>query len=1114
MKKILLVLITLLSVKVNAQIGTNLRGVGLFGNNVDQQKNCIDEYGNSYVLGYYTQGTTPDIDPGPGTTLLPNTNSCFLAKINTAGNLVWYKAFGSNNSTYNFNGIKAQYGTVYMYGNYSGSQITYDNLYTVQYGGNQGFIIAASTTDGSGQSFQCYQGSSSQAADVKGISFNSAGYVYILINFNGTFIFNNTQYTSRDYDIAVLSMGLGLVNKYGSFVIGGASYDVGYDIFSYAPEQNSFYITGLFTGTVDFSTDASSQNLTSMDIGGSSQFIAKYIMTSYNPFAGNVTWKQQIYTGANSGISNYSNSLATAMEPYSTGILHNIYVAGAFNYEVNVAGINITNSYQTSSFLAQIDAGSGYASVVKELKSPTGNGQTIKSIQVDNDKSVFVSGDFYNNLLMDFYSPYSDTLKGDPNYTRTYVAKYDQNLTYVSGGVLNAKGNSGERLACMVIDTVSKALNLIGYTSGSADFDLTAGYDTISLPTTSFGHYFWQLGNCFMPVQSATVSITSCSGLQAQLSHTSTNPNSPTTLWYSSATGSTEIGKGNPFITPSAINANTDFYFADSTACGISPRSKYTVVSHQSPVVAAYNAHICSGTTYTLWANGAATYTYSSGNPVVSPITQTTYTITGADSLGCLGKDTLTVFINSVPTVSVTTSKSSICVGDSAVLTATPSFQTSGTDLIAYYKFDEGIGYTTADYSGNGLTATLVKGNSYLNGTLVMATPFSPLFSGSSYALFLNRSPGSGNNYTTNNYVTVNDNAYFNDMANKLTLEAWINPESGWNGAIIDRGANDFLFEVFATTGNISQLGFYNNGVWSYSPLGAVVWGAWQHVAVTYDGATREIKFYVNGVVVSTQTRTVPLIVNGGDVNIGRQGPNNCQCNPFIGWLDEVKIWRTVRTQAQIQASLISVNKPAVYTWNPSANLNLTSDTSAVVKPTATTVYTITINDLNSCSNSSTITQSVNVVNAATNTSNNVITASQSGATYQWVNCANNIAIVGATAQSYTATANGNYKVVVTSANCSDTSACISVTTVGVEKYAANINVSIYPNPNNGSFVVTTTENAKTIVVSDLLGNELLSVTPTNPSTTIILSTQANGIYFVKISTDNAQIIKRIVINN
>ena len=109
-----------------------------------------------------------------------------------------------------------------------------------------------------------------------------------------------------------------------------------------------------------------------------------------------------------------------------------------------------------------------------------------------------------------------------------------------------------------------------------------------------------------------------------------------------------------------------------------------------------------------------------------------------------------------------------------------------------------------------------------------------------------------------------------------------------YKNLFIDRGANDFLFEVFATTGNISQLGFYNNGVWSYSPLGAVVWGAWQHVAVTYDGATREIKFYVNGVVVSTQTRTVPLIVNGGDVNIGRQGPNNCQCNPFIGWLDEV----------------------------------------------------------------------------------------------------------------------------------------------------------------------------------------------------------------------------------
>ena len=102
----------------------------------------------------------------------------------------------------------------------------------------------------------------------------------------------------------------------------------------------------------------------------------------------------------------------------------------------------------------------------------------------------------------------------------------------------------------------------------------------------------------------------------------------------------------------------------------------------------------------------------------------------------------------------------------------------------------------------------------------------------------------------------------------------------------------------------------------------------------------------------------------------------------------------------------------------------------------------------------------------------------------------------------------------VSNGTCNDTSTCVSVTTVGVEQFVANANVGIYPNPNSGSFVVTTTEHAKAIVVSDMLGNELLSVTPANYTTTINLSTQANGIYFVKITTDNAQIVKRMVINN
>jgi PKD repeat protein len=50
-------------------------------------------------------------------------------------------------------------------------------------------------------------------------------------------------------------------------------------------------------------------------------------------------------------------------------------------------------------------------------------------------------------------------------------------------------------------------------------------------------------------------------------------------------------------------------------------------------------------------------------------------------------------------------------------------------------------------------------------------------------------------------------------------------------------------------------------------------------------------------------------------------------------------------------------------------------------------------------------------------------TAQAMGASYQWLDCNNGMAVIpGATAQSYTASANGNYSVQVTQSNCTDTS--------------------------------------------------------------------------------------------
>jgi hypothetical protein len=67
------------------------------------------------------------------------------------------------------------------------------------------------------------------------------------------------------------------------------------------------------------------------------------------------------------------------------------------------------------------------------------------------------------------------------------------------------------------------------------------------------------------------------------------------------------------------------------------------------------------------------------------------------------------------------------------------------------------------------------------------------------------------------------------------------------------------------------------------------------------DRANRKTRYYFNGRLDSAQdipaTFTGPLDVEGGDLSIGSGW------HPFIGLLDEVKIYKRALTQAEISAS-------------------------------------------------------------------------------------------------------------------------------------------------------------------------------------------------------------------
>ena len=145
---------------------------------------------------------------------------------------------------------------------------------------------------------------------------------------------------------------------------------------------------------------------------------------------------------------------------------------------------------------------------------------------------------------------------------------------------------------------------------------------------------------------------------------------------------------------------------------------------------------------------------------------------------------------------------------------------------------------------------------------------------------------------------------------------------------------------------------------------------------------------------------------------------------------------------------------------------------------------------------------------------NDTIMASQSGATYQWIDCSNgNIALAGDTNQTYVVTTPGDYAVIITDGNCSDTSACIFVTLTGVESLKANNELKIYPNPTSGNAYISLKGYGEfEISITDLTGKVLYYKNKINlTKEELPISDFAKGIYLVKIKSDSQhQVIKLI----
>jgi hypothetical protein len=137
-----------------------------------------------------------------------------------------------------------------------------------------------------------------------------------------------------------------------------------------------------------------------------------------------------------------------------------------------------------------------------------------------------------------------------------------------------------------------------------------------------------------------------------------------------------------------------------STLSGCSATASNVIMVKPTPHIFIYAdaPAVCSGKSVQLSAVGAVTYTWSTGgnNPVtiVTPVSNTSYSVMGSNSYGCVGLGGVQVTVNPLPQVTAFSNVTQICAGESAILTGG-----GGTS----YEWTEDNGLT---FIGNPLTVS------------------------------------------------------------------------------------------------------------------------------------------------------------------------------------------------------------------------------------------------------------------------------------------------------------------------------------------------------------------------------------------------------------------------
>ena len=168
--------------------------------------------------------------------------------------------------------------------------------------------------------------------------------------------------------------------------------------------------------------------------------------------------------------------------------------------------------------------------------------------------------------------------------------------------------------------------------------------------------------------------------------------------------------------------------------------------------------------------------------------------------------------------------------------------------------------------------------------------------------------------------------------------------------------------------------------------------------------------------------------------------------------------------------------------------------------------YILSGGSANGCDSLVTLNLTIHTIDTTITQNGDTLFASETGATYQWLDCNNGNAIIsGETNQSYNPVLSGDYMVIVSKNGCTDTTACINVILTGISELE-NSFVKIYPNPTGSLLNVVFNQNELFQLKIVAIDGKIIEAKTVVGNTTIDVSKYPSGMYFITATNQAGKI--------